>query len=180
MIKDIVHIENFLIEEERLLFIEDVKNYPWRLSCGSGATPKENGNLVFWSKNMNNNHHWINFFKNKVMSILNLNLQDYWFSLNGQTYGQCGSFHRDIQEDVEGDYLTAVYFPGIYEYSPIMGGHIMIQEGDKLHSILPYPNSIVIFNSKSLHVGLEPTRFCIEMRTSLAAKYKVIGEINNV
>ena len=174
MIKDIVHIKNFLIEEERLLFIEESKNYQWKLSGGSGVMAKENDNFVFWCKNMNNTHHWINFFKDKIMSLVNLNLQHNKFYLNGQTYGQCGSFHRDIAEDVQGDYLTAVYFPGIYEYSPVMGGHIMIQEGDKLHSILPYTNSIVIFNSKNLHVGLEPTRFCKEMRTSLAAKYKVL------
>jgi Rps23 Pro-64 3,4-dihydroxylase Tpa1-like proline 4-hydroxylase len=175
VIKDLVHIQNFLKEEERLAFIKESENYEWKLTGGSGKIAKENGNFVFWYKNMINSRYWINFFKEKIMSTMNLNLEDTRFYLNGQSYGQCGSFHRDVTEDSQGDYLTAVYFPGIYEYNPIMGGHFMLQENDQIKSILPHTNSIVIFNSKLLHVGLEPTRFCKEMRTSLAAKYKVIG-----
>ncbi len=93
---------------------------------------------------------------------------------NGQAHGQCGFWHRDVPEDMVGDFKTFVYFPK--PWRPEYGGHLIVKENAEYISVLPEFNMGVLINSKDLHMGLEPTTFCKTQRESIACKFKVINE----
>lgn len=165
-------VDNFLEYPEIVSFVSDAEQYKWEF------INRSNGYVfVFWVKNLFENKNLVNFFKEKVEKTTGLSLEPIKLIINGQSYGQCGEFHTDIDVSDPKEAITAVWFPPLYDYNINMGGHLVIQDKDDYQSILPIPNRLVIFNSKTLHVGLEPTRFCTTMRTSVSFKC-LINEVS--
>jgi hypothetical protein len=50
------------------------------------------------------------------------------------------------------------------------GGATIITDIDKYTSIIPRPNTAIIFKGNTLHAGMEPTRNCKELRITIAFK----------
>ena len=177
-INQIYKIENFLTEREVVGFDHFCEHYVWELKGFSHSTK----NKIFWRKDF-----WISklgkcepleqTFRTKIESLFNIELQTEDLYLNGQAHGQCGSMHTDApdeESDEESDYMTAVYYVN-KTWSPEYGGFtVIIDNVNNMHINYPKPNSIVVFNSRFAHVGLEPTMHCKDQRVTLAHKFKVL------
>ena len=89
---------------------------------------------------------------------------------NGQTYGLCGSLHTDNTDD---DCYTFLYYANPYWDVQWGGGTAFYSAMESQH--VPYiPNSAILFKSNILHVGLEPTRHCRELRKTVSFQLRRI------
>ena len=174
MINDLAIIENFLVEKERqelAIFLAEIR---WVLEMKSYKVV-EGTDKIFWGSFINS-PQCIDFFYKKIESFLKQKVEILAIKANGQSHGQCGAWHPDIDEVKEGEdinqYFSLVYFP--YDWLPEYGGHLII-DVDKTTSILPEFNKAVIFKSNIFHVGLEPTVHCKTLRVSIACTFKVIN-----
>ena len=129
-----------------------------------------NFSLTGFSKNENEPFFWImkvtedEKFKEEVNFIQkyipNKIIRGY---INGQTYGQFGSYHCDDGE------ITYLYYPNL-DWSVNDGGGTEFSLQDD-NSIVVYPkfNRMCIFNSKILHRSM-PNRSFTKLRMTLAFK----------
>lgn len=176
MLNQIYKVSSFLNESELDGFRKISSHFEWKFDNTS-----HDNSRVFWRKDL-----WAGFlgqskeielgFRKKVESLLNVELETIELYLNGQSHGQCGSFHTDLKEgdDLSAEYITLVYYAN-ETWSPELGGFTVIKDDDGgIHIVYPEPNTAVIFNSKLSHIGLEPTIHCRDMRITLAHKFKVI------
>ena len=174
-VNQVYRVENFLSKEESKAFTFFCSHYNWEPLGVSHST-----NKVFWLKDM-----WEgdlgkckeieSTFRNKIETLFDVKLETQRMYLNGQAHGQCGSIHVDNNSDEEVEYVTAVYYAND-EWSPEYGGFTVILEEDKSIKYISYPepNSLIIFNSKLPHIGLEPTTHCRTQRITMAQKFKVL------
>lgn len=88
---------------------------------------------------------------------------------NGQTHGQSGSLHQDVEGVESGRYYTLLYYTN-NEWKPEWGGHTIFTTDDGVRTRYPTPNSAVLFDSTIPHAGLEPTKHCSELRVTVAFK----------
>jgi Rps23 Pro-64 3,4-dihydroxylase Tpa1-like proline 4-hydroxylase len=177
-IDNVYKIPNFLSEGEIKAFDHFCSHYVWELEGFSHTDDK-----MFWKKDMWESK-WgkckdiESTFKIKIESLLGIKVETERLYLNGQAHGQCGSMHTDVIEETITDdkYITAVYYVN-KQWSPEYGGFtVIIDRQDNMHVVYPQPNSIVIFDSRFAHVGLEPTMHCKDQRVTLAHKMKIIGQ----
>jgi Rps23 Pro-64 3,4-dihydroxylase Tpa1-like proline 4-hydroxylase len=180
-VNQIYKIDNFLNETELAGFNHYCSCYIWELNGLSYI-----GDKLFWKKDLwkstrgNKCEPIEGTFKTKIETLLNLKIETEQLYLNGQAHGQCGSIHSDVLDDSnpECDYMTAVYYVN-KTWSPELGGFtVIVDNSDNMHIVYPKPNSIVIFNSRLPHVGLEPTIHCKDQRVTLAHKFKVLKHDN--
>jgi Rps23 Pro-64 3,4-dihydroxylase Tpa1-like proline 4-hydroxylase len=175
-INQIYKIDNFLTDEELATLQKYAQRYVWTFT-GFSHDPNSR---VFWKKDLMHDLGLCkpveSIFKNKIEQTFNIRVETKDLYMNGQAHGQCGSLHTDVTVDTDGDYLTMVFFPQP-QWNPEWGGFtVIIDSAKNIHCIYPNPNSVVIFNSKSPHVGLEPTVHCNFQRISIAYKVKIIKE----
>ncbi len=179
-IDNVYKIPNFLTEKEIEGLDHYSDHYVWEFAGISDDTPLAR---TFWVKNLWGSK-WgkcrqiEETFKNKIESILNIKVETERLYLNGQAHGQCGDLHTDLLESNNPNekYITAVYYTN-KEWFPEYGGFtVIIDRQNNMHVVYPQPNSIVIFDSSLMHVGLEPTIHCREQRVTLAQKMKIIGQ----
>jgi len=93
---------------------------------------------------------------------------------NGQTTGLCGSLHQDVVDAPDGKYYTVLYYAN-KNWNPVWGGNTVWfdKDGLEIRQQYPTPNTAVMFDSKILHAGMEPSRHCTELRVTVAWKLKV-------
>jgi len=92
----------------------------------------------------------------------------------GKTAGMNGDVHidRTFNFNVEGDgYMTFCYFPN-REWKDEWGGELVFYdaEGDVIASILPKPNTCVVFDSNIPHQGFGPNAGCDVLRKFISYK----------
>lgn len=87
---------------------------------------------------------------------------------NGHTYGLGGRPHVD--DPREGSF-TLLYYP-MPVWRPEWEGETLFfdEKGNVLTGILPSPNRAVIFDSRLLHAGRAPSRYCGGLRVTIAYK----------
>jgi len=179
-INQIYKIDSFLNETELAGFHYFCGHYIWELNGFSINTDKMFWKKDFWESNLGKCEPMENTFKTKIEILLSIKIKTEKLYLNGQAHGQCGSIHSDVLEDFdpEYNYMTAVYYVN-KTWSPELGGFtVIVDKLDNMHIVYPKPNSIVIFNSRFAHVGLEPTIHCKDQRVTLAYKFKVLKNEN--
>lgn len=134
-----------------------------------------NEGFTFWYMNLIEN----SFFTENFLSIIE-NLTDKKFEIvrvyaNGQTYGQPGTIHTDIDDE----YASELYHTFIYYVNPIWnvrwgGQTIIVNEEGNADSIFPTRNTACLFPSILKHLGSEPSRHCGDLRVTIAFKLKEI------
>ncbi len=180
-INQIYKVDDFLNDEEVAGLNHYAEHYFWTFNGRSIP-----GSPLFWKKDM-----WQSkwgkctqietTFREKVDTIFDIKTETLSLYLNGQSHGQCGSIHSDVNEaeldyDPYADYITLVYYAN-EQWTPEYGGFtVIIDRDENIHVNYPKPNSVIIFNSRLPHVGLEPTRHCNGMRVTLAHKMKILKE----
>ena len=176
-LNQIYKIDDFLNDTEKDGLKHFTSHYIWTFDGYS----HDGQSRIFWKKDfwgdaLGHCDPIESTFRTKVENLFNIKTQTTDLYMNGQAHGQCGSFHTDVEPDMDGEFLTLVYFPQSF-WSPEWGGFtVILDNNENPHIIYPKPNSAVIFNSKFAHVGLEPTVHCNGQRVSLAHKLKIIKE----
>ena len=73
------------------------------------------------------------------------------------------------QDSEHANQLTFIFFAN-HVWMPEWGGQTIIKDEGHYASIMPVPNSGILFPGKLMHVGSEPTRHCPELRVTVAFK----------
>ena len=94
---------------------------------------------------------------------------------NGHTYGLGGRPHAD---DVREGAYTLLYYPMPVWQSAWEGETLFFDDqGNVLTGVLPAPNRAVLFDSRLLHAGRAPSRYCGGLRVTLAYKLEAVTVI---
>jgi Rps23 Pro-64 3,4-dihydroxylase Tpa1-like proline 4-hydroxylase len=140
---------------------------------------------IGYSKNQSDYKFWYTelegdpFFENNFLKIIE-KLSNKKFEIqrvyaNGQTYGQPGNVHKDVYTE----YAPELYHTFVYYVNPVWdlswgGATQVVQPTGEISTIMPIRNTGILFNSTLNHVGSEPTRYCPELRVTVAFKLKEI------
>ena len=170
MFDEIIAWKNFLTPWEKNIITTDFENCKWELT---GLSQNRPDTRMFWFKDMFECGATKNLLKEKVELHLGRLIEPTRLYANGQAHSQCGQFHTDVPPEQPGTFGSLVYYYND-EWLPEYGGHIMIKEGEKVHSYWPEANSAILFNSQWWHCPLEPTTFCRTQRVSIAFKFRVL------
>jgi len=169
---NVKYFYNVLNDEQYNYVLEKtILNGQWKY-IGYSKNPSD---YKFWYMDLENDL----FFKNDFLKIIET-ISDKKFEIkrvyaNGQTYGQPGNLHTDVHTD----YAPELYYTFVYYANPIWnlnwgGGTQIVQTNGQIDTIIPIKNTGILFNSTLNHVGLEPTRYCPELRVTIAFKLKEI------
>jgi Rps23 Pro-64 3,4-dihydroxylase Tpa1-like proline 4-hydroxylase len=129
--------------------------------------------LKFWYMELSGD----TFFNDKFLPVVE-NLSGKKFEIdrvyaNGQTFGLCGSVHKDIESDFAPElYSTFVYYVNPTWDANWGGNTVLIHDNGSVSNVLPVRNTGILFPSNMLHYGCEPTRHCQELRVTVAFKLK--------
>ena len=168
-LNDIYLWKNYFTENELNIIKNETALGSWELTGYSD----EIHSRLFWFKDLINQKNLIDIFQSKLEKFLQKSITVSRIYANGQAHGQCGYFHQDQPDDIEGNFGSLVYY--IHEnYKPEWGGHLLVKKQDEIVSILPEFNSAVLFNSKWWHAPLEPTIHCKSQRESIAFKFQIL------
>lgn len=167
----ITEYANFLSDED---FHKAVKLT--RFSSGWEFTQNSNkgDGLIFWILYLDNELFFTEYVANKIREATGLDFTIDKVYANGQTYGLCGDIHRDRDIEDQGEFRTFLLYTNPIWYLNWGGFTVFYDDKTGKETIIyPKPNHAVLFDSKMQHVGLEPTRHCTELRTSVAFKLRI-------
>jgi hypothetical protein len=172
----IYEVDSFLTEDELEQTEQEFSQSGWELQGGELNLRNTHKIPVrtFWYKQLNAGGYIETLLKQKVETILNCKIEPIRIYGNGQTHSQTAWVHTDDSTNDGERYGSLVYYLHKNWY-PHLGGHLIFVEGaEVVKSVFPKSNSAVIFNATMNHCALEPTVYCLDMRTSIALKFKVI------
>ena len=163
----------FLNDTEIEIFDAEFEKHAWTLNAGE-VYYRQRGIPIrsFWYKELKNTLIE-DLFVEKIETILNAKIKTTRIYGNGQSHGQTAWVHVD---DNDNDNIcgSVVYYPH-KNWMPHLGGHLIFVENDEVvASVFPKSNYAVMFNSAMPHCALEPTVYCLDMRISVAFKFKVV------
>jgi Rps23 Pro-64 3,4-dihydroxylase Tpa1-like proline 4-hydroxylase len=136
---------------------------------------KNPSDYKFWYMELENDSFFQNDFLKIIEKLSNKKFEIQRVYANGQTYGQPGNVHKDVSTD----YAPELYYTFVYYVNPVWdlswgGATQVVQSTGEISTIMPIRNTAILFNSALNHVGLEPTRYCPELRVTVAFKLKEI------
>lgn len=179
--KDILHLTNFLPEEDytEILNIVNKINYnhdyhlSWKLT---GST--QIGKTRFWNCRLDREGFFTDYLLQKIVKIIHDNTGEKVVRcerayLNGATFGHQGYLHPD-SFDSNGRTLL-IYCNS--EWQKEWAGGTVFDCGDSDMIFLPRPNSCIYFDSTILHHSQPTSKFFNGLRVTLA--YKLFVECND-
>lgn len=144
----------------------------WKFS----QTSNDEDSLIFWHLELTQEPFFSEHVLNKICLVTGQEFKLDRVYANGQTHGLCGDIHRDRQLYEDGEYKTFLLYTHPEWYLAWGGSTIIYNEDTKEEIFIPpKPNHAVMFDSTMLHIGLEPTRHCKQLRTSVAFKLTVVN-----
>jgi len=141
-----------------------------------GQSNISQNNFNFWYMDLMDDTFFTELFPSKIELITGKKFELLRVYANGQTYGLPGQLHKDI--DV--NYSPELYQTFVYYVNPIWdinwgGATHVIKTDNSFDTVFPVPNDGIMFNSTLPHVGSEPTRYCPDLRVTVAFKLKEIN-----
>jgi hypothetical protein len=170
--KDIHVIDHFLNVHENQFIAEFFNGKDAKWVYGHNSLP---GDAIKWFKWVLDDDQFFNdYLLTKISEITNCNWDIRTVYANGQTILLDGSWHQDITgKNVDEDYWTALLY--VSDITPdnvdIINGHTDFKIDEKIQSIEPYKNRLVLFKSDIFHKGRAPSIPSM-LRTSIAWKLK--------
>lgn len=158
---------------ENFFAYKDAKKINSELFNSSGwsftGRSKEDSEPSFWYHEMYDLEEIKNLFIERIEANgFRLN-NIHAFYANGQSHGQCGSYHQDSKDT---NNITLIYYANDEWNSSWGGATTFLDERRKpLETIYPDFNKAVIFTSTILHAGLEPTSLFKGLRVTAALKF---------
>ena len=170
----IIVTEHFLTEEEINKALSIIKSKSWKFgytSTDDNVLKKEDNIFI-------DNNYWImDLFDETYFTEHILNIIEKHFSkkfkihrnyANGQTYGQDGSFHKDVEHNENGNkYTFVLYFTKIPDkYVEAAGGHIFFKLPGLKYKICYEPifNRGIIFPCDYEHKAHAFNRYVMDLR----------------
>ena len=157
------------ILDSNLVFstFEDLKtNTGWQFT---GYSSDEG--YTFWYKNLMSNEFYTKQFHSKIEEITGRKWKVNHVYANGQTHGLSGSLHIDDQNP--NAYTFLYYANPVWDI--LWGGNtVFTQFGGETQEYVIKPNTAILFKGDILHAGLEPTRYCKELRITIAFKMELL------
>ena len=176
-IDQIYYWDDFLSPDEYENVWAEMEYFKWELA--GHAVTAENANpgvpRKFWYKDLSGAGFTRSLFKIKTELFLNNKIITERIYANGQAHGQSSWVHKDITDDVKGEWGTIVYFLH-RDWKPLYGGNLFLTDETETkvtNTFFPKTNSAVLFNSRIKHCGLEPSVYCRDQRISIAMKFKI-------
>jgi hypothetical protein len=148
----------------------------WSFSGISNSDSAVKEGFIFWFQNLSETPFFNDNFLSVIENLTNKKFEIIRVYANGQTYGQPGTIHTDIYDDV---YAPELYYTFLYYVNPVWDAHwggqtIVIDENGTVNSVFPSRNTACIFPSVLKHLGSEPSRHCGDLRVTVAFKLKEI------
>lgn len=158
MLKEFV---KFLTTEELLECNKYLKQWEYM-----GTTSGGEEEVTLWCIRLNSIKFFTEYLFNKIKSATGDNLTLDRVYANGQTYGIPGKMHMDSDDPNSRTFL--MYTNPVWKQD--WGGGTAFSTED-VDMVYPYiPSNAIYFNGDMWHCGLEPTRYCKELRTTIAFK----------
>ena len=127
--------------------------------------------FTFWYKELINDDFYSKQLLDRINNLTNVEHKLNRVYANGQTYGLCGDLHTD---DINENCYTFIIYMNCYWNVKWGGATVFYENEDNFVAVLPRPNVGLYFKSNILHVGLEPTRHCKDLRMTVALKLETI------
>lgn len=168
-------LDDFLKEEEMVMIQKEVESIDWQFKGSTyemdtlGPDVQSKNGIRFWYKELIDTNTSL-ILKERLGQGFNFDILVNKIYMNGQAHSQSGYWHVDSLTN-ETNEFTLVYF--LKKWLPEYGGHLMIKTNNDVISYLPKQNRAIIFDSRLLHMGLEPSRHCRTQRESIALKFKI-------
>jgi Rps23 Pro-64 3,4-dihydroxylase Tpa1-like proline 4-hydroxylase len=145
-----------------------VENEQWTAKGSSG--PSAHNNIKFLYMDLSKYDLFTSYFLGKIRNLTGKNFILDRVYANGQWYGSDGSWHQDSA--VPNTWTFLYYMNDIDEGDlDAYGGCTEFREDDiTIKGFKPLSNSAIIFNSNLFHRGMSPSRFCADMRVTIAWK----------
>jgi hypothetical protein len=168
-----IYYENVLNRKQHEYVIEKTMfGNQWQFI---GQSVSSENTLKFWYMDLIEDPFFSDEFLKTIETITGKKFELLRVYANGQTYGLPGQIHKDIDTN----YSLELYHTFVYFVNPIWdfnwgGATFLIKPDNTFDTVLPTPNNGFMFNSTLPHVGTEPTRYCPELRVTVAFKLKEI------
>jgi hypothetical protein len=178
-IENIKIYDNVLSDEDLSICFSYISKLKWEWGHQSINKNPNVINSPFWYMELSEVEYFTTIIKNKIEKIINEVLIVNRVYVNGQTFGQNGSFHQDDESD---NCYTFCLYLSQFEESIVddIGGSIQF----KLPNINKYTINIdtyfnrgIFFPSKYFHRGLSFSRYSPDLRICLAWKFTLVSNI---
>lgn len=144
----------------------------WKFSGFSKLSPAQ---IQFWHMDLSKDLFFHEKFLTRIEEITGKKFEVERVYANGQTYGLPGDAHTDVDPDT---YASELYQTFVFYVNPAWdirwGGQTIVFEGEKFETAYPKRNCACMFNSALYHFGADPSRFCTDLRVTVAFKLKEI------
>lgn len=152
-----------LTPEEWQVCTRTVEAGGWRYNSTSYGTEQ----IRFFNMNLDDEPFFArHFFNNVLRRFVGTGYRLDTVYANGQVHGLCGSLHCDDHSD---NAYTFLYYANKHWEAQWGGGTVFCVDG-RYETADFVPNTALFFKGNVPHVGLEPTRHCKELRTTIAFK----------
>jgi hypothetical protein len=124
----------------------------------------------FWYLPLNEDSELLNLFNAAIKNHFDFKeIKIMAFYANGQSNGQCGSFHLDSKDPS----CRTLLFYANPKWEVEWGGFTVFKNssGEFLSATCPAVNKAVLFSSNILHAGFDPTIFYRGLRVTIALKF---------
>jgi hypothetical protein len=165
-----IHIyDGFLEPNELNIIAEKVKMSSWNYGHTSNDTQYT---TPFFIINLENDAYFSIYLKQKIEEYTKKRLELIRVYINGQVYGQNGSYHQDSQDSDDITFLLYIN-PIPPQEIEIVGGNTSIKLPNESYviSVEPQYNRLLQFPATYFHKGDAFTRYVKEMRMSIAWKF---------
>ena len=171
-------IENVLTNEEINKASSIINSKEW--NYGHSSKGYDNGFAVntFWSMDLIEEAYFTDYIKKIIEKIFLKKFKINRCYANGQTYGQDGSYHKDIENNEENKNFTfCLYFSKIQdEFIEAAGGHLFFKIPELKYKICyePIYNRGIFFPSDYLHKAHSYNRYVMDLRICVSWKLQEI------
>ena len=160
--------KNYYIEFEEVLPNHIFKEKYYELITGKWiyfGNSNESSPYYFWNQNLIDDSFYNDELLKKIEKLCQQEFKLTRVFANGQTFGQPGILHQDSKDD---DTYTFIIYMNPYWNIHWGGNTVFYKNENNYMSYTPKPNFGLIFKSNLLHVGLDPSRDCKELRITVA------------
>jgi hypothetical protein len=164
-----------VLTEDDYAYVVDKTLYgnEWKFSGFSKLSPVQ---VQFWYMDLFNDPFFHEKFLPKIEELTGKKFEVERVYANGQTHGLPGDAHMDVEADT---YTPELYKTFVFYVNPLWdvrwGGQTVIFEDGQTHTAYPKRNCACMFNSTLYHFGADPSRFCTDLRVTVAFKLKEIA-----
>ena len=163
--------DNFLDEDLINMITQTMQKCVWLHNHSSIINSNHHNSRKFWMMNFEHDTFLKYTLLKKIESTFNKKYEIVRMYMNGQTYGQHGSYHRDVSCQTDNAYTFLIYCSPEITTKTVdeIGGYTHFKCKNEIITIEPLYKRAVMFDSNLEHKGCAPESYNI-LRQSLAIK----------